>query len=43
MQIVLSIVIFLIIILLLVAVLLYARKKLVPQGEVTITINDKKK
>lgn len=42
MQIVLSIVIFLIIILLLVAVLLYARKKLVPQGEVTITINDKK-
>ena len=41
MQIILSIVIFLIIILLLVAILLYARKKLVPQGEVTININDK--
>lgn len=40
MQIILSIVVFLIIVLFLVAVLLLARKKLVPQGNVTITIND---
>ncbi len=37
-----SIVIFLIIIILLVSLLLYARKKLTPQGEVTITINEEK-
>jgi len=37
-----SVVIFLIVILLLVVVLLYARKKLTPQGDVTITINDEK-
>lgn len=40
MQIILSIVVFLIIVLFLVAVLLLARKKLVPQGNVTININD---
>ena len=39
MQIVLSIVIFLIIVLLLITVLLYARKKLVPEGKVKININ----
>ncbi len=38
-----SVVVFLLVILLLVIVLLYARKKLTPQGEVTITINDEKK
>lgn len=37
-----SIIIFLIIIIFLVAMLLYARKKLTPQGEVKITINDEK-
>ncbi|MBN2214959.1 MAG: NADH:ubiquinone reductase (Na(+)-transporting) subunit F [Bacteroidales bacterium] len=37
-----SVLVFLAIILLLVAVLLYARKKLTPQGDVTITINDEK-
>ncbi len=37
-----SILAFLLIILLLVGVLLYARKKLTPQGEVTITVNDEK-
>ena len=37
-----SIVIFLGVTLLLVSILLYARKKLMPQGEVTITINDEK-
>ena len=37
-----SIGIFLTIILLLVAILLYARKKLTPQGEVVLTINDEK-
>ena len=37
-----SIVIFLLVIILLVAMLLFARKKLTPQGEVTITINDEK-
>ncbi|MDO5759710.1 MAG: NADH:ubiquinone reductase (Na(+)-transporting) subunit F [Bacteroidota bacterium] len=41
MQIILSIIVFLIIVLFLVAVLLLARKKLVPQGNVTININDK--
>ncbi len=40
MQIILSIIVFLIIVLFLVAVLLFARKKLVPQGNVTININD---
>lgn len=35
-----SIVVFLVIILLLVGVLLFARKKLTPQGKVTVTIND---
>jgi Na+-transporting NADH:ubiquinone oxidoreductase subunit F len=40
--IIISIVIFLSIVILLVAILLYARKKLVPQGEVKININDKK-
>lgn len=39
----LSVVIFLIVILLLVLMLLYAQKKLVPQGEVTISINDGEK
>jgi len=34
--------VFLLVILLLVAVLLYARKKLTPQGDVTLTINDDK-
>ncbi len=38
-----SIVIFLLVIITLVAMLLFARKKLTPQGEVTITINDEKK
>ena len=38
-----SIVIFLLVIIFLVAMLLYARKKLTPQGEVTLTINDEKK
>ena len=37
-----SVVVFLFIILLLVPVLLYARKKLTPQGDVKITINDEK-
>lgn len=37
-----SVLVFLAVILLLVAVLLYARKKLTPQGDVTITINDEK-
>ena len=37
-----SVVVFLTVILLLVAVLIYARKKLTPQGDVTITINDEK-
>ncbi len=37
-----SIIAFLALILLLVGLLLYARKKLTPQGEVTITINDEK-
>ncbi len=40
MQIILSIIVFLIIVLFLVALLLFARKKLVPQGNVTININD---
>lgn len=38
----LSIIVFLVIILFLVAVLLYAKEKLVPHGDVTITINEKK-
>ncbi len=38
-----SIVVFLAIIMLLVSVLLYARKKLMPSGEVTLTINEDKK
>jgi Na+-transporting NADH:ubiquinone oxidoreductase subunit F len=37
-----SIVIFLLVIIFLVAMLLFARKKLTPQGEVTVTINDEK-
>ncbi len=37
-----SIIIFLVVIILLVGILLYARKKLTPQGEVSITINDEK-
>ena len=37
-----SVVVFLFVILLLVMVLIYARKKLTPQGDVTITINDEK-
>ncbi|OQX79994.1 MAG: NADH:ubiquinone reductase (Na(+)-transporting) subunit F [Bacteroidetes bacterium 4484_249] len=37
-----SIIVFLLVILLLVVVLLFARKKLTPQGDVTITINDEK-
>ncbi|MEE4256348.1 MAG: NADH:ubiquinone reductase (Na(+)-transporting) subunit F [Bacteroidales bacterium] len=37
-----SIIIFLIVIIFLVAMLLFARKKLTPQGEVTLTINDEK-
>lgn len=36
-----SVAVFLLVILLLVAMLLYARKKLTPQGDVTLTINDK--
>ena len=36
-----SIVVFLIIIILLVGILLYARKKLTPQGEVKLKVNDK--
>jgi len=38
-----SIVIFLVVTLLLVSILLYARKKLMPQGKVIININDEKK
>ena len=38
-----SIIIFLLVIMFLVAMLLYARKKLTPQGEVTLTINDENK
>ena len=38
-----SIIIFLIVIIFLVAMLLYARKKLTPQGEVVLTINEEKK
>ena len=41
--IVISMIIFLVAILFLVAVLLYAKKKLVPQGNVTININDEEK
>ncbi len=41
MQIILSIIVFLIIVLFLVAILLFARKKLIPQGNVTININGK--
>ncbi len=41
MQIILSIIVFLIVTLLLVAILLFARQKLVPQGNVTININGK--
>lgn len=41
MQIILSIIVFLIVTLLLVAILLFARQKLVPQGNVTININSK--
>lgn len=37
-----SVVVFLVIILLLVGLLLFARKKLTPQGDVTITINEEK-
>jgi len=37
-----SIIIFLLVIIFLVAMLLYARKKLTPQGEVTVTINEEK-
>ncbi|NCC74219.1 MAG: 2Fe-2S iron-sulfur cluster binding domain-containing protein, partial [Sphingobacteriia bacterium] len=37
-----SVIIFFIIIILLVSLLLYARKKLTPQGKVKITINDEK-
>ncbi len=37
-----SVAVFLLVIMLLVAVLLYARKKLTPQGEVKLTINDEK-
>jgi len=37
-----SVIVFLSVILLLVLVLLYARKKLTPQGDVTITINEEK-
>ena len=37
-----SVIVFLTVILLLVVVLLFARKKLTPQGDVTITINDEK-
>ena len=37
-----AIVVFLLVISLLVAVLLYAKKKLTPQGEVTLTVNDEK-
>lgn len=40
MQIILSIIVFLIIVLFLVALLLFARNKLVPQGNVTININE---
>ena len=38
-----SIIVFLVVILLLVGVLIYARMKLIPQGKVTININDDKK
>ena len=41
--IIVSIIIFLLVIIFLVAMLLFARKKLTPQGEVTLTINDNKK
>lgn len=37
-----SVLVFLIVVLLLVSILLFARKKLVPQGKVKININDKK-
>jgi len=37
-----SIVVFLVVIIFLIIMLLYARKKLTPQGEVDITINDDK-
>lgn len=37
-----SIIVFLVILLLLVAILLYARKKLTPQGKVKVTINEEK-
>ncbi|HPF93410.1 MAG TPA: 2Fe-2S iron-sulfur cluster-binding protein, partial [Tenuifilaceae bacterium] len=37
-----AIAVFLLVISLLVAILLYAKKKLTPQGEVTLTINDEK-
>jgi Na+-transporting NADH:ubiquinone oxidoreductase subunit F len=37
-----SIIIFLIVIIFLVSMLLYARKKLTPQGEVTLTVNEEK-
>jgi Na+-transporting NADH:ubiquinone oxidoreductase subunit F len=36
-----SIAVFLIVIILLVAMLIFARKKLTPQGDVTLTVNDK--
>ena len=39
---IISVVVFLFIILLLVWVLLFARKKLLPQGEVKLTINNEK-
>ena len=39
---IISVLVFLVIILLLVWMLLFARKKLLPQGEVTLTINDEK-
>ena len=38
-----SIIIFLIVIIFLVAMLLFARKKLTPQGEVILTVNEEKK
>ena len=39
---IISVLVFLLIVLLLVSILLYARKKLVPQGDVKININSKK-
>jgi Na+-transporting NADH:ubiquinone oxidoreductase subunit F len=39
---IISVLVFLVVILLLVAILLYARKRLTPQGDVTITINNEK-